>query len=226
MSASPPPPATVEETYRNRLAERFKPQPGGEQKMATAMPEPPKFQPPANAAMPVINDPLATVVISSDGVVAQGSQSGRERPTYVTASEDARTDSRAAMAGAGADYQAGAGTTRLATILFANGSDRVSGQDLAILRKVSDILKNRGGRLRIVGHASSRTRNMDLIKHKMVNFQISAARADAVAEALVRIGVAPELISVVARSDADPVFYEIMPSGEAGNRRAEIYLDS
>jgi hypothetical protein len=30
---------------------------------------------------------------------------------------------------------------------------------------------------------------------------------------------------VGAVSDADPRYYEFMPTGEAGNRRAEIFID-
>lgn len=224
-SAPPAPPsaATVEETYRNKLAQRFKPVPGAEQSVASVMPEAPKTFAPANAMMPAVNDPLATVIISSDGVEAQGSQTTTEQPVYVTASSDV-----GAAAGSGMSRMPGlsGGTVKVATILFPNGSAKMSDADIAILRQVSALLKDKGGRLRVVGHASSRTRNMDLVAHKMTNFQLSADRADRVAKALIQIGVAPELISIVARSDAEPVYYEVMPSGEAGNRRAEIYLDS
>lgn len=224
--AAAPAPTTVEETFRNKLAQRFKPMPGGEQSVASVMPEPPRPAGPANAAMPMVNDPLATVVISSDGVQSQGSQGEGEQPVYVTSSSDMRTGGDAAMARTATLPALSGGSVRVATILFSNGSARMSDADLAILRQVSALLKDKGGRLRVVGHASSRTRNMDLVAHKMVNFQLSADRADMVAKELVRIGVAPELIHIVARSDAEPVYYEVMPSGEAGNRRAEIYLDS
>jgi flagellar motor protein MotB len=50
-------------------------------------------------------------------------------------------------------------------------------------------------------------------------------RANAVARALVRMGVPASEVSVAARADNEPVYYEFMPAGEAGNRRAEIYLD-
>jgi len=45
-----------------------------------------------------------------------------------------------------------------------------------------------------------------------------------VAGELMRLGVAKDKIVVAAVSDAEPMYYEIMPSGEAGNRRTEIYL--
>ncbi len=60
--------------------------------------------------------------------------------------------------------------------------------------------------------------------HKMANFQVSAARADRVVSELVRMGVKKGDIQMAAVSDTEPIYYEFMPSGEAGNRRAEVYL--
>jgi flagellar motor protein MotB len=37
--------------------------------------------------------------------------------------------------------------------------------------------------------------------------------------------VVNRLIVVSAMADEQPVYHEVMPSGEAGNRRAEIYID-
>ena len=95
--------------------------------------------------------------------------------------------------------------------------------------KVSDIAKryraSGGGFIRVVGHASSRTKNLPVDKHKLVNFWISMDRAQAVARALMRAGVAPNAIVVEARSDGEPMFFESMPAGEALNRRAEVYLE-
>ncbi|MCH7958285.1 MAG: OmpA family protein, partial [Proteobacteria bacterium] len=79
--------------------------------------------------------------------------------------------------------------------------------------------------MRVIGHASRRTRNLDAATHRMVNYRISAARADSVARELIRRGVRADEISVDARADSEPIYYEIMPSGEAGNRRAEIYFE-
>ena len=54
--------------------------------------------------------------------------------------------------------------------------------------------------------------------------KVSADRAESVARALERSGVSRDRITVLAKSDAAPIYYESMPSGEAGNRRAEIYF--
>ena len=66
---------------------------------------------------------------------------------------------------------------------------------------------------------------MDPVSHKMTNLQVSTKRAGAVARELARLGVATEEMVVDAVSDRQPVYYEFMPTGEAGNRRAEIYLE-
>ena len=51
---------------------------------------------------------------------------------------------------------------------------------------------------------------------------VSKRRADAVAQELRRQGAGRIEISAVG--DAQPVFAEARPAGEAGNRRVEIYL--
>ena len=58
----------------------------------------------------------------------------------------------------------------------------------------------------------------------MANFEISLKRAQAVANALIAAGVPAERVRVEAVSDTQPEYYEVMPSGESGNRRAEIVL--
>jgi len=120
---------------------------------------------------------------------------------------------------------AGARTQRVAVIYFANASAALSGQDRQVLRQVAALQQQYGGLLRIIGHASSRTAAMDITAHKLANFTISLQRANTVADALMRQGVPGRFLYVGAVSDSQPVYYEIMPTGEAGNRRAEIYLD-
>ncbi len=117
------------------------------------------------------------------------------------------------------------GATKVATILFPNGSAELDARGRRILDDVFRLHRQRGGKMRVIGHASLRTRNLDPATHKTVNYRISAARADSVARELTRRGVRADEISVDARADSEPIYYEIMPSGEAGNRRAEIYFE-
>ena len=67
---------------------------------------------------------------------------------------------------------------------------------------------------------------MDPVSHKMVNYSVSVDRADRIAKELRSMGMAPDMIVVDARADNMPLYYESMPSGEAGNRRAEIYFQN
>nr|WP_246423709.1 OmpA family protein [Roseospira goensis] len=119
----------------------------------------------------------------------------------------------------------GARSQRVAVIYFGNGSAGLSGRDRQVLEQVAALQRQYGGVVRVVGHASSRTGAMDIARHKLVNFNISLARANRVADALMSAGVPGRFLYVGAVSDSQPVYYEIMPTGEAGNRRAEIYLD-
>jgi outer membrane protein OmpA-like peptidoglycan-associated protein len=116
-------------------------------------------------------------------------------------------------------------SVQVAVVHFAAGSAELSAADLRSIADAVALHKKYGGVVRVIGHASSRTGNMDMLQHKLVNFDISVRRAQAVAEELVRRGVKRDNILVMAASDNEPVFFEFMPAGEAGNRRAEIYLD-
>ncbi|HWY61808.1 MAG TPA: OmpA family protein [Rhizomicrobium sp.] len=83
-----------------------------------------------------------------------------------------------------------------------------------------------GGAIRVVGHASSRTANMPVEKHLELIFEKSQQRANAVAQELIHDGVPAEKVLIEAVGDSQPVFYESMPQGEEGNRRAEIFVQS
>jgi flagellar motor protein MotB len=110
-------------------------------------------------------------------------------------------------------------------IKFANGSSSLNRKARLLVRKAAEAYKARGkGVVRIVGHASHRTQDMDLAKHRLANFSVSLDRANSVAREMMRQGVAAEVVRIEAMSDSDPVFYEYMPAGEAENRRTEIFL--
>ena len=65
---------------------------------------------------------------------------------------------------------------------------------------------------------------MPIEKHLMTIFAKSQARANSVAHEIIREGVPASHVLVEAVGDSQPVYYESMPQGEAGNRRAEIFL--
>jgi flagellar motor protein MotB len=162
---------------------------------------------------------VETVVISADGI-----QSGYGAPAAPTSSV-APVNSELTYIQRPLQPIA-QGAVKVATIMFKNGSSKLSAGDRSILANVRKLQKERGGRLRVIGHASSRTRNTDPVRHKMINYSVSTARADAVAHELLKQGLDKSALQVDAVSDSAPVYFEFMPSGEAGNRRAEIYLES
>ena len=198
VTLTPPSPETsVEAIYRSRLAQ----QRPGRLTSPTGSP--------ANAAVPGASAP-DTVIVSSLGVSAQAApRPAAATPTFSVPS---------ATTGPG-------GSVRIATIIFAHGSSRVDARDRGILENVVKLHAKSGGKIRVVGHASSRTRSMSAERHATANQRVSQRRADAVARELTRQGLGGNSLIVVARSDSDPVYYEVMPSGEAGNRRAEVFLD-
>ena len=177
--------------------------------------------PPANAMMPSMASPYETVVVSSSGVETGGTGAGTAAPSMATPMAGPQFAATPPPLGSAA----ASGILRVATIQFAAGSAHLDARDRSILKQVVALQRQRGGILRVVGHASARTANMDPIRHKMVNYEVSADRAQQVARILLQMGAPANSVTVTAKSDTDPIFYEFMPSGEAGNRRTEIYLD-
>ena len=114
----------------------------------------------------------------------------------------------------------------VARVTFNHGSSQLSDEDLLKIKKVANLFyENQGKKIVIVGHASSRTNyDMDLTKHALVNFNISLERATKVMSEFSTIGLNSQKIELVAMSDAKPLYAEIMPSLEAANRRAEIFI--
>jgi len=119
-----------------------------------------------------------------------------------------------------------AGGQPVGIVFFNNGSARLSGDDARVVKQVAEMHRYYGGVVRVVGHASQRTGNMDPYAQQQVNYQVSMERANAIARALTRAGVPASLVQVAAAGSANPVAPETMPAGEANNRRAEIFLSA
>jgi len=111
-----------------------------------------------------------------------------------------------------------------AIVYFGTGSSRIGAAGMKKLRKIAQAQKQTGARVRVVGHASSRTRELPLEQHKLVNFKMSQDRSSAVVRGLIKMGVASSNIILESKSDMAPVTREAMPSDEAKNRRTEIFL--
>lgn len=116
-------------------------------------------------------------------------------------------------------------SSRVATLYFADGSAAVDATGRTVLRDVARIHLDRGGMIRVVGHASRRAGTLDPVKRETSNLAVSASRADAVTRILRGLGVSADAMVAEAVSDAEATFDEASPAGEAANRRVEIYLE-
>lgn len=162
-----------------------------------------------------------TVIISSGGIETSMAQSASNSAGF----------QRLNVMPEGSVENAGAlplpsASTRVATILFNNGSAGLDENDRRILADVAKLQRQNNGVVRVIGHASQRTRNMDPAVHKRANFQVSVDRANQVATELKKMGISSDMILTAAVGDNHPLYLEVMPSGEAGNRRTEIYLSN
>lgn len=110
-------------------------------------------------------------------------------------------------------------------IYFGHGSAHLSGRDMQILQQVAALQRYQSRGLRIVGHSSARTGFVDQQRHETANRTMSLRRANVVASELVRLGADQNRIRIDGLGAAQPVYHEFMATGEAGNRRVEIFLE-
>jgi len=123
-------------------------------------------------------------------------------------------------------YASATGMQPSSVVYFPGDGTLLNAEGRAQVRAAAKAFKQSGGQgyIRVVGHASSRTSNMPVEKHLEVIFNKSQDRANAVAKEMIRDGVPASRVLVEAVGDSQPVYYESMPKGEDGNRRAEIFL--
>jgi len=129
---------------------------------------------------------------------------------------------------ASAVYSDGNGQVPASVVFFPHDTTILDASAREQVRAAVEAYRANGnkGYLRVVGHSSSRTASMSLDRHMVYNFERSQARATAVARELIKEGVPGDHVLIEAVGDSEPVYYESMPQGEEGNRRAEIFLQS
>ena len=176
---------------------------------------------PQVAAAPSVPPPPSSVPVPAPAQVPQAQQAPAAQPAPLPAGLAPLPPQIGTAQSAPA---APARQELIAVIFFGFGSSGLNATDMQVLRDVATLHGQRGGQILVVGHASSRTGTMSPVQHQMANFNISVRRANAVAEALGRLGVAGNAIRTEAVSDSQPVYHEFMPTGETGNQRAEIFF--
>lgn len=216
-SNEPPPPSAAPVAPVTAIATAQRNRPSLAERLGAAPPPPPPVS--ADSAPPPPPLPSLASAISVPSTIASApitiiGGSDAESGEVVVPNEISTYDP--------ADYQV---STHLSTITFARGSSRLTASNRRMLDDVINLRQQYDGAVRVIGHASSRTQDLDPLQHKLVNFRVSLNRANAVAAALIAKGLPNDRIFVGAVSDNEPLFYEVMPAGESGNQRAEIYLD-
>ncbi len=119
----------------------------------------------------------------------------------------------------------GGNVQMVGVIFFGDGSDSLDARDETALKEVASIQRQYGGILRVVGHASSQTANLPQQTGDLANLNISFDRAERVSQALQRAGVPADRIVVEGMGDRQPRHQDASANSQAGNRRAEIFLE-
>ena len=224
-SYSPPPaPTTMAMVSPSDAALGFKP--------SSAPPLDPtitQFVPPAIVARYNQTSGQSTARVASEEPARSHSKHGVGGPEKMSGAVVANLDAlgTAPQAASAAVYSA-SGMMPTSVVLFRGDGTLLNAQAKLQVRAAVEQFKRAGGQgfIRVVGHASSRTSNMPLEKHLEVIFNKSQDRANAVAKEIIKEGVPANRVLVEAVGDSQPVYYESMPKGEDGNRRAEIFLQS
>ena len=161
-----------------------------------------------------------TVPVSTAAVPAVAPKGG------AAASDDGSVVANLDAAASGRIAMMNGGVPATAVIYFPGDGIKLTKAAHARIRAAVAAFKAQGGRgtVRVVGHASSRTANMSVERHMETIFAKSQARASAVAQDLIHQGIPADKVMIDAVGDSQPIYFESMPKGEEGNRRAEIFV--
>ena len=107
------------------------------------------------------------------------------------------------------------------SFLFRSGDADLQPQSVALLDRISQILEGSDQDIAVSGHTDSVPIHN---AHFPSNWELSSARAVAVARFFQRKGVAPQRLSAVGYGEYRPEASNDTPAGRAKNRRVEIYL--
>lgn len=111
------------------------------------------------------------------------------------------------------------------SIPFASGSSRLSSGDQRTIAQVARAAKGGFSRIRVVGHASSSASSQSESQRLLANWEVSQARATAVADELVRQGVDVARIVIEAVGDSQAASAGGYMDAEAAARRVDLFLE-
>ncbi|MDX8391821.1 MAG: OmpA family protein, partial [Mariprofundaceae bacterium] len=111
------------------------------------------------------------------------------------------------------------------SVLFPSGSIELNDQGGKVLANVALALKAETNPIRVVGYSDALPVGSSLKERFADNWELSAARAAAVARVLVwGEGIAQDRIRIEGRGAADAVADNNTEEGRAENRRIEIFI--
>lgn len=113
---------------------------------------------------------------------------------------------------------------KVAVIQFPRAEARLDEGAKAILTQVAAYAQQARANVMLFGYSSMNIELASGGSAREAAQGIAAARLRAVGVALAEQGVPIDRIQLVARGNVDPVYLETEPSGEAGNRRVEIWF--
>ena len=103
-------------------------------------------------------------------------------------------------------------------VRFATGSATIDRGNEGLLQRLAQTARSCSGDLIVVGHTDSRGA-------ADANQVLSLARAQAVVDALVQLGIESKHVSARGAGESNPIAENEMPEGRARNRRIEITVD-
>jgi len=123
------------------------------------------------------------------------------------------------------DYKVSPGQIRLqmhASMLFDAAGTRLSKKSMLMLKNIALVLHSYRGKVEVAGH----TDNIPLSKGRYrSNWELSSARASAVVEALINLGIPPERLHATGYADTMPLASNATPEGRAKNRRVAFVVE-
>lgn len=123
------------------------------------------------------------------------------------------------------DYKLSPGQVRLqmhANMLFAAADTQLNKKSMNMLRNIAKVLSNYRGNIEVAGHTDS----IPLSKGRFrSNWELSSARAAAVVEALISLGIAQKRLHATGYADTRPMASNATPEGRAKNRRVEFIVE-
>ena len=117
-----------------------------------------------------------------------------------------------------------AGALKVAVIQFARAGQELDDAAMDVLVQVAAYAQQSRATVWLFGYASRRVELAAGGSARLASQSLSSGRVRAVALALIEAGVPADRIRLVARGARDPVYMETAGTGEAGNRRVEVYF--